>query len=177
MRRGRLVIALVLALTLPASGHAATSEASVSTLTRASSLESLVLMEINSVRAARGLAPLSRSAALTRAAVDHSRAMVTVGFFSHESRNGTSFSQRLSRFYARSASGWTVGENLAMFSGVAPTARAIVEAWMASPGHRANVLRQQFRDAGIAVVHHPSAAGVFGGLPTWVVTFDAGRRS
>jgi uncharacterized protein YkwD len=176
MRRGRLALALVLALTLPAAGNAAGSEASTSTLSRATSLESLVLTEINGARAARGLRPLSRSTALTQAAMGHSRSMVTLGFFSHESRNGTSFSQRLSRFYARSAGGWTVGENLAMFSGVAPTAKAIVDAWMASPGHRANVLRQQFREAGIAIVHHPAAGGVFGGLPTWVVTFDAGRR-
>ena len=176
MRRGRLAIALALALAVPAAGNAGTSEASSSTLTRASSLESLLLTEINSVRAARGLRTLSRSDALTRAAMGHSSSMVTLGFFSHESRNGTSFSQRLSRFYARSPKGWTVGENLAMFSGVAPTAKAIVDAWMASPSHRANVLRQQFREAGVAIVHHPAAGGVFGGLPTWVITFDAGRR-
>jgi uncharacterized protein YkwD len=176
MRRGRLVIALVLALTLPAAGYAGTSDASLATLTRSSSLEGLVLSEINSVRAARGLRPLSRSEALSRAAVGHSRSMVTLGFFSHESRNGTPFSQRLSQFYTRSSNGWSVGENLAMFAGVAPTAKAIVDAWMASPSHRANVLRQQFREAGIAIVHHPAAGGVFGGLPTWVVTLDVGRR-
>ena len=176
MLRRLLVVAFALALTLPAAGSAETSQATSSTLTRASSLESLVLTEINAVRAAQGVHPLARSTALSRAANGHSRSMVTLGFFSHESRNGMPFSQRLGRFYARSSNAWTVGENLAMFGGVAPSARAIVDAWMASPPHRANVLRKQFREAGIAIVHHPAAAGVFGGLPTWVVTLDVGRR-
>lgn len=176
MPRGLLVVAFALALTLPAGASAGTSGATGSTLTRASSLESLVLAEINAVRAAKGVHPLGRSAALSHAANGHSRSMVTLGFFSHESLNGTSFSQRLGRFYTRSSNAWTVGENLAMFGGVAPSARAIVDAWMASPPHRANVLRKQFREAGIAIVHHPAAGGVFGGLPTWVVTLDVGRR-
>ena len=176
MLRGRLLLVMVLALAIPASATSATSHSTGSSVTRASSLESLVLVELNAVRAAHGMYPLSRSAHLSRAAIGHSHAMVTLGFFSHESRDGTPFSDRLRRFYAQSSNGWTVGENLAMFGGVTPTAKAIVDAWMASPGHRANVLRRQFREAGIAIVHHPAAGGVFGGLPTWLVTLDVGRR-
>jgi uncharacterized protein YkwD len=71
---------------------------------------------------------------------------------------------------------WTVGENLAMFGGSAPTADAIVAAWMSSPGHRDNLLRGAFREAGIGIVHNPAAGGVFGGEPTWLVTLDIGRR-
>ena len=64
MPRGLLVVAFALALTLPAGASAGTSGATGSTLTRASSLESLVLAEINAVRAAKGVHPLGRSAAL-----------------------------------------------------------------------------------------------------------------
>ena len=82
----------------------------------------------------------------------------------------------MKRFYVGNSSTWTVGENLAMFGGITPDAHAIVNAWMASPGHRANMLRGSYRDAGISIVHHPAAGGVFGGRPTWVITLDFGRR-
>ncbi len=82
----------------------------------------------------------------------------------------------MKQFYVTSSKTWTVGENLAMFGGVTPDAQAIVNAWMSSPGHRANLLKRQFRDAGIAIVHHPTAGGVFGGRSTWVITLDFGRR-
>ena len=64
-----------------------------------------------SARAARASSALSRSAA------DHSRAMATLGFFAHESPNGTSFSQRIQRTTAP-LDAWSVGENLAMFGGL-----------------------------------------------------------
>ena len=38
------------------------------------------------------------------------------------------------------------------------TPRAIVAAWMASPGHRANILDARFRDTGIGVSPHPPAS-------------------
>ena len=132
--------------------------------------------EINTLRAAHGRQPLSPSAALSRAADRHSRSMALLGFFAHESRNGTPFWQRVKQYYFANSRTWTVGENLAMFGGITPSAQSIVTAWMASPGHRANLLRSSYRDAGISIVHHPTAGGVFGGRSTWVVTLDFGRR-
>ena len=102
--------------------------------------------------------------------------MLTRGFFAHESANGASFSSRIRAFYGPRSSAWTVGENLAMFGGMTPTATAVVDAWMGSPGHRANLLRGSFREAGLAVMYNPAAGGVFGGEATWVVTLDLGRR-
>ncbi len=147
-----------------------------STIERSSSLEQSVLREVNTLRAARHLRALTLSPALSRSAAAHSRAMATYGFFAHESRNGGSFAQRIKHFYAPRAGSWTVGENLAMFAGVPPTASAIVDAWMASPGHRANLLRGLFREAGLAIMLNPAAGGVFGGEATWVVTLDLGSR-
>ena len=58
----------------------------------------------------------------------------------------------------------------------AATPQSVVDAWMGSPGHRANLLRGSFREAGVAVMYNPAAGGVFGGEATWVVTLDLGRR-
>ena len=145
-------------------------------MTRVVSLETLLVREINTVRAEHGLRGLTRSSPLTTTAVGHSVAMAAVGFFTHESHDGTPFWQRVKQIYVPKTRGWTVGENLAMFGGTQPTAGDIVAAWMASPPHRANLLRGVFREAGVGIVFNPAAAGVFGGLPTWVVTLDVGRR-
>lgn len=182
MLRSGLLVTLVAALALSlGAGASASSGASrtltaSTTLTRATSLEALVLSEINTLRAAHGRQPLSESAALSRAADRHSRSMALLGFFAHESRNGTPFWQRVKQYYFANSRTWTVGENLAMFGGITPSAQSIVTAWMESPGHRANLLRPGYRDAGISIVHHPTAGGVFGGRSTWVVTLDFGRR-
>lgn len=175
LRSGSLLV-LVVAVALSLGGGASAAPTTGSNLTRETSLEQLLLREINGVRAAHGLATLTASAGLTRAANRHSTSMALLGFFSHESRNGTPFWQRVKQYYFSTTRSWTVGENLAMFGGVAPDAQSIVSAWMASPAHRANLLRGTYRDAGIAIVHHPTAGGVFGGQSTWVVTLDFGRR-
>jgi uncharacterized protein YkwD len=176
MLRGGPLLLLIVALALALAGNASATRQESSTLTRATSLEELLLREINGLRATHGLGPLVPSSALSRAAVNHSRSMALIGFFAHESRNGAPFWQRVKQFYFSNSRSWTVGENLAMFGGVTPSAQSIVTAWMQSPGHRANLLRRSYRDAGIAIVHHPTAGGVFGGRPTWVITLDFGRR-
>lgn len=183
MLRVRTLVLLVVALALPAGAAAHRSSAPTrvesarsSTVTRATSLEAVLLQQINLVRGAHGLGSLSPSVDLSRSAVAHSRAMATYGFFSHDSRNGASFAQRIKRYYVPRSNAWTVGENLAMFGGSTPTAGAIVDAWMSSPGHRANLLRGTFREAGVAIVFDSAAGGVFGGESTWVITLDLGRR-
>jgi len=179
MLRGRttFVVLAVVALAAAVAGpSAATPESTSVGATRLTSLESLVLEQVNAVRATRGLEPLSLSRDLSRAAVAHSRSMATFGFFAHESRDGSSFSERLRRFYGPRSGTWTVGENLAVFGGPTPTADSIVAAWMGSPGHRANLLRVSFREAGVGIVHDPAAGGVFGDGPIWLVTLDVGRR-
>lgn len=187
MLRARTIVVLLVAFLVPASALAASSASSSATktrtatnqaasVTRAPSLEELVLREVNAVRARRGLAGLDASPALSRSAAAHSRAMATYGFFSHESRNGVTFSQRIKHYYGPRSGTWTVGENLAMFGGSTPSAGAIVDAWMESPGHRANLLRDLFHEAGVAIMFNPAAGGVFGGESTWVVTLDLGSR-
>jgi len=170
------VLLVVMVSGVGSTASATTEQAEASTVTRAASLEELILRQVNEVRAARSLAPFTASPGLSRSAAAHSRAMLTRGFFAHESANGASFSSRIRAFYGPRSSTWTVGENLAMFGGITPTATAVVDAWMGSPGHRANLLRGSFREAGLAVMYNPAAGGVFGGEATWVVTLDLGRR-
>lgn len=61
----------------------------------------------------------------------------------------------------------TIGENLAL--GNFADDRELVDAWMASPGHRENILRPQFREIGVAVVK-----GIYEGRPTWVAVQEFG---
>ena len=174
MRRGTTIVVALVALVLPLGATAGSDTQSAAT--REPSLETLVLQRINEVRTARGLGRLTASAGLSRAALTHSRSMVVNGFFAHESKNGTPFWQRVKSFYGPRTHGWTVGENLAMFGGGTPDAGSIVESWMASAPHRANLLSKLFANAGIAILHDPAAGGVYGGLDTWVVTLDVGAR-
>jgi len=103
--------------------------------------EASVLREMNRVRAQHGLHALRLDTHLQRAAVAHSREMLTTDVFAHGA-----FARRMLRFDVRAR---IAGENLAWGSGDASAARAIVAAWLASPEHRANLLRPSFRRTGV----------------------------
>ena len=140
------------------------------------SLERSVLAEINKVRRAHGLAAVRGSAALERAANGHSRAMATLGFFSHTSRDGTVFWKRIARSYSSRGYGyWTVGENLLWSSSELDGAR-VVRMWLNSPPHRKVLLNRLWRETGISAVHTPAASGDFGGGEATIVTADFGTR-
>jgi uncharacterized protein YkwD len=64
----------------------------------------------------------------------------------------------------------TIGENLAL--GNFADDKALVDAWMASPGHRENILRSQFQEIGIAVVR-----GNYEGETVWVAVQEFGAPS
>jgi uncharacterized protein YkwD len=126
--------------------------------------ERALLDEINRARAAHGLPALRIDGTLEQAARAHSRDMLRRGYFGHGD-----FGRRLASFGAR---GPAVGENLGWGVGARGTAQAIVAGWLASPGHRANLLRRGFRRVGLGRV-----VGTFAGRGgTTVVTADfAGR--
>jgi uncharacterized protein YkwD len=98
--------------------------------------ENALLREMNRVRAAHGLPPLHADTRLERAARAHTSTMLATGLFRHGA-----FGSRLHRFRVV---GRLAGENLAWGAGDQGTARAIVRAWLASPEHRANLLRPSF---------------------------------
>jgi uncharacterized protein YkwD len=124
---------------LPACAlHAFPAAAGATGLT---SSEASLLREVNHVRAAHGLGALRYDATLTRAARFHTREMTLADDFAHGD-----FAARMSRFRV---AGLSMGENLAWGSGPFGTPRGIVDAWLASPGHRANLLRPGFSRIGL----------------------------
>src|SRR5215211_940033 len=107
---------------------------------------------LNKHRRAHGMRALRVSKRLGRAARGHSAEMAQRDYFSHDSRSGASFLDRIRRAgYLRRARRWSVGENIAWGTGRLSTPRSIVRAWMRSPGHRANILRGGFRHIGIGI--------------------------
>jgi len=151
--------------------------ASAGTTQRDGSIEQAVVQRVNEVRAEKGLRPLALSPSLTAAAATHSQNMARLGFFAHESHDGTQFWQRISRFYvSRGFTGWSVGENLVF--GTAPmTADDVVQAWLDSPPHRQNLLNPTWREIGVGVVDATGAPGVFGGDDVLLATADFGVRT
>jgi uncharacterized protein YkwD len=103
-----------------------------------------VLSAMNEHRERRGLPPLQRNARLDAAAADRIRDMFGQAYFDHVAPDGTEpFVWVRARGYRYSA----MGENLAHGQ---RGARQVVDQWMRSPGHRANILGR-FEDAGIAI--------------------------
>ncbi|MBA2505651.1 MAG: CAP domain-containing protein [Thermoleophilaceae bacterium] len=117
---------------------------------------------LNQERAAKGLGAVSANGDLSVAADRHAQDMVSKKYFSHDAPGGSDFVDRILRAgYVRPTSlGWLLGENLAWGSGALGTPRNIVESWMDSPGHRANVLKGEFENIGVAIVLGAPAAGV-----------------
>ncbi len=97
----------------------------------------------NRERARAGLAPLATDALLTRAAQAHSTDMVVRAFYSHTGPDG---SQPWDRAAAEGSTRRTIGENIACGQ---RSPAEVVEGWMNSPGHRANILKREFTHIGI----------------------------
>jgi uncharacterized protein YkwD len=139
-------------------------------------LDAGVLVQLNRIRIAHHLVPLTLSRSLSLAANQHSQDMVARGYFEHNSANGTPFWKRIQAYYPeQSFRVWSVGENLFWSSG-SVDATAGLKAWMASPEHRANILDPAWRQIGIAAVTRNDAPGTFAGLGVTVITTDFGTR-
>lgn len=102
-----------------------------------------VLRLVNIERSKAGLSPLTTNATL-KAAADK-RAQETKTSFSHTRPNGSKFSTVLKEY---GISYRTAGENIA-YGQRSP--QEVVNGWMNSPGHRANILNGSFGKIGIGV--------------------------
>jgi uncharacterized protein YkwD len=108
---------------------------------------------LNQERTARGLTPTRSNRRLRTASLSYSRRMVAESFFAHVAPDGQALKTRLRLArYITPDDGYIVGENLAWASGTQSTPRAIVAAWMASPGHRRNVLHPRYTEIGLGFV-------------------------
>jgi uncharacterized protein YkwD len=158
-----LTLAFTLALAAPAGalancGRAADVDPASASLRAA---RDATLCLLNAERRHHHERALRLNRKLSLAAARHARDMVERGYFSHDAPSGQSFVQRImSTDYVPPSASWFVGENLAWGSEERSTPRQIVRAWMASPGHRRNILAGSFREIGIAVVAGAPVAGV-----------------
>lgn len=144
-------------------------------------LERLTLAAANEARVTRGLEPLRAHDALSRAARLHSADLARQGRFSHTGTDGSLAADRAERagvtyrslgenLYQSSlyASGYEQhradGTVVAHYDWLLPETLATqaVQAWMDSPGHRANLLNPAFARAGTGVARDGNLG--------WVVT-------
>ena len=124
-------------------------------------IERATLCLVNRQRTAHHLAKLRANRPLRAVARKYARQMVAQNFFEHVSPAGVTFVQRIEHSsYLQNAAGWALGENLAWGQGSLATPRAIVRAWMHSPGHRANILDRTYSDAGMGVALGTPVSGV-----------------
>jgi uncharacterized protein YkwD len=103
---------------------------------------------VNAERAAAGLPALGVDPRLVASATAHTRAMVDGRFFQHQGPGEPELGAR------GAAAGYVagMGENIGFGSGTLSTASAMVDAWMNSPPHRANILDPRYRGVGMVVI-------------------------
>jgi hypothetical protein len=123
-----------------------------------------VLTWTNKNREDAGIDDLTRNITLTKMAQQKLNDLFINQYFEHESPTGVGpggLAKQVGYDYI------VIGENLALgnFNGD----KALVDAWMASPGHRANILNTRYREIGIAV-----GQGVFEGKTTWIAVQEFG---
>ena len=130
-----------------------------------SDLEQEVLAQINQIRAQHGLSVLEPDPRLQRAAAHHSTDMAVSRCFQHDDCDGGRWSERIQAHYPRAQ---RIAENIAAGQ---DSAGAVVEGWMRSDVHRANILRPEWRGTGISLVSLPGSpyghywTQTFGTLP------------
>ncbi|MEU4657872.1 CAP domain-containing protein [Streptomyces sp. NPDC023723] len=133
----------------PAGGSVPVSEAAAA--------EAQVLTLVNEERAKVGCTPVAADSALTALAEDFSEAMAAQDFFDHTDPSGATPWDRAEAAGISNLG----GENIAR--GQADAA-AVMDAWMNSEGHRANILNCDFKTLGVGV--HFGSGG-----PWWTQDF------
>lgn len=118
-----------------------TSPAELSSETRA---EAAVLLLVNEERAKAGCSPVAADSDLAKLAEAFSEDMALRGFFDHTNPDGEDPWDRAAAFGIIGLG----GENIARGQA---TAEAVMEAWMNSPGHKANILNCDFKTLGVGV--------------------------
>ncbi|WP_433296132.1 CAP domain-containing protein [Actinoplanes sp. CA-030573] len=165
MKRLVAIAALVAVPTLfgaPAFAASSAAASKIPSATVAAGYETEVVRLTNVQRTAHGCAALRIDDRLITAARAHSSDMIAENFFSHTGSNGSNFVDReaAAGYPRKSAS----AENIAWGY---RTPADVVNAWMHSAGHRANILNCASKAVGVGVAY------TGGGAPYW--TQDFGR--
>lgn len=119
----------------------------------------------NTYRQENNLKPLQRNTELDAAAIIKVRDMFERQYFEHVSPSGKNSADLVSGVGYEYL--W-VGENLAL--GIFSSEKDLVDAWMASPGHRANILNPHFEEIGIGVEE-----GEYEGRHVWMAVQEFGK--
>ncbi|HEY6760383.1 MAG TPA: CAP domain-containing protein [Baekduia sp.] len=165
-------LAAVLALLVAAPGALACAGDDAAPSDPAAAAATLCLL--NQQRAAHGLGALTESTVLDRAATGFARDMVERRFFDHVSPGGGTMLDRLKSAGWAPGGSWSAGENIAWGSGSLATPASIVDDWMHSAGHRANILNGSFAAIGIGIADGAPQAGIRGEAGTYVTDFTSG---
>ncbi len=128
-----------------------------SSCTPAESERCQVFEIVNIERDQQGLEPLEYNSALEDAAQLHAEDMRANDYFSHDSQDGRNFVDRIND---AGYSGVPGGENIAWGQ---RSSEQVMDGWMNSDGHRANILNAGFDEIGVGYAD-----------PYWVPVF--GRR-
>ncbi|MEU5719627.1 CAP domain-containing protein [Streptomyces sp. NPDC020403] len=123
----------------------------------AASAQDAVLALVNEERSKVGCRPVTASASLTALAQDFSEDMAARGFFDHTDPDGATPWDRA----AKAGVTGLGGENIARGQA---DAQAVMDAWMNSDGHRANILNCDYTTLGVGV--HFGSGG-----PWWTQDF------
>jgi uncharacterized protein YkwD len=129
------------------------------TAANTNAIDKTILCLVDQIRRAHGLPALRSNGALGSVAASQVVTMVHWDYFADVRPSGqTPLSLVGVTSYPAHTEGVAVGQNIAWGTGSYTTPAHIVAAWMTSPPHRANILSEEYRDAGVAVT--PAVPGV-----------------
>jgi uncharacterized protein YkwD len=122
-------------------------------------VDAATLCLVNELRAKHHLRRLRANRYLLGVAASQVKTMVSWDYFADVRPSGqTPFALVSVTRYPAHTAGFAVGQNIAWGTGGFSTPSHIVQEWMASPPHRAVILTNEYRDAGVAV--KPAVPGV-----------------
>lgn len=132
---------------------------------------------INDARTTAHLVPLKVDSRLERSAAFHTYDMIANHKFAHQIPGRPSVLARILKtgYFAGVRDG-LYSENIGFGPEPAWTAATLVQAWMDSPGHRANILERDFRDIGVGSAVVAPDPAFWPSRPSAVYTTDFGRR-
>ena len=145
------------------SGHKGSFKLKLNNLGNLDNIQENVIRLTNKYRRKEGLRKLKADTQLSKAAQGHADDMDDVGrYLGHTSSDGKDFQARIDE----AGYDWrSIRENVA--SGQ-QSAKAVVQGWMESPGHRANILSDDITEIGVGFAVDDSS-----GTTYWVQKFGA----
>lgn len=162
--------AAVAAFPTPAAAAPCVGDDTPVTISQAPVARAAIVCLINQQRKAHHRRALRTNRSLNRQAAAYSERMVAERFFAHVDPLGGTIDRRAKASgYLKGAYEWALGENLAWGSGSRGLPASIVAQWMASPGHRENILDRTWTDVGTGVAAGNPLGGTGGA--TYAVEF------